>query len=594
MKKTYSFLIVLLFLISSCKQSFLDTENLTKKSSANFPGTPVEAQQALTGVYSIQNTVGTGWNNILLVSDYMSDDRFGGGGMHDVHPQAISYFRIDLTNRMSDKWAGYYQGIYRANTLLSALGNVKGLSKADRKNVVGETSFLRGLFYFDLARLFSSPEVVDGHQVTVPLVLETIPADLPRATEDAMYGQIAMDFKTAIDSLPAAPINVAWRAANLGRANKYAAEGMMARMFLFYTGYYGKTEIVMPNGQKITKDMVKGYVDDVIANSGSSLISDFRNQWPYSFSAPGVPTTYKYAVTNGLKWVGEANNTENIYEVVFTGFASAVWGEKSNYTNGFFNCGQRDSKTYNVIGHGWGFGPVNPRLYDEWPVGDLRKQGSIYNVDDPAEAVTYTKAADSQWNETYYLDKKYIPVNVDYKSLVAADNGKIKTGNWCHALYPGIEENIQLESVQNMVLLRLADVYLMGAELGSAQAQVYMDAVRTRAGLPSVAVNLDNIKKERHYELAFEGIRYFDLLRWYGKDGAGDIIKANKTGAVIYNQGLKTTIDQDRGAGFIGNIPQRVKVTGGFLMIPQDQIDLSTVLKQNPGWTVPGEYAFEF
>lgn len=580
MKRIFQFSIILL-LLAGCSESFLDSQNLTKKSSENFPGTPAEAQQALNGVYSIQNTVGTGWNNILLYSEYMSDDRFGGGGMHDPNPQAANYFMVANTNVMSNIWSGYYQGIYRANTLLESLGNVNGLTSAERKKIVGETSFLRATFYFDLSRLFSSPEVIDGHQGTVPLVLTTIPVDLPRASEDDMYGQIAADLKVAIDSLTAEPVTVAWKAANLGRASKFAAEGLMARMFLFYTDYYNKTEIVLPDGSKITKADVIGYVDDVVTNSGCMLVNDFRNQWPYTFSKD----TYKFAADNDLSWIGEATNTENIFEVVFTGFSSTVWGEKSNYVNGFFNCGQRDATKHLVIGHGWGFGPVNPRLYDEWPSGDLRKQGSIYNVDDASEGLEYVKGADNQWNETYFLDKKYIPVNV-----------KDATGaivNWSHILYAGIDDNIQLESVQNMVVLRLADVMLMGAELGSSNAQAYMDAVRTRSKLPSVAPSIENIKLERRYELAFEGQRYFDLLRWYGKE-AGVTIKANSTGAEIYNKGVKTTIDQDRAPALFSNIDGRVRATGGFNMIPQDQIDLSKALKQNPGWTAAGEFMYEF
>jgi len=185
------------------------------------------------------------------------------------------------------------------------------------------------------------------------------------------------------------------------------------------------------------------------------------------------------------------------------------------------------------------------------------------------------------------MDKKYVPFNVKKK-----DTGSIV--NWCHILYSGIDENIQLESVQNMIIIRLADVYLMGAELGCSNAQAYMDAVRTRVNLPSIPVNLDNIKAERRWELAMEGIRYWDLLRWYGKE-AGVEIQKNETGAVIYNNGVKTTINNDRGVpALFQNIPARVRATGGFNMIPQDQIDLSKSLKQNPGWIVQSEYMYAF
>ena len=70
---------------------------------------------------------------------------------------------------------------------------------------------------------------------------------------------------------------------------------------------------------------------------------------------------------------------------------------------------------------------------------------------------------------------------------------------------------------QDFYVIRLADSYLMEAEaLGGtgARAQALLDAVRTRVGLPSVQVSMDAIKKERRRELAGEGHRFFDLVRW--------------------------------------------------------------------------------
>jgi hypothetical protein len=183
-----------------------------------------------------------------------------------------------------------------------------------------------------------------------------------------------------------------------------------------------------------------------------------------------------------------------------------------------------------------------------------------------------------QWHETKYSEKKYIPINILYNGSNVA---------YAVKLY-GSKNDIQLDNTQNIVLLRLADVLLMGAELGSSRAQAYMDQVRSRSKLPSVPVSLDNIKNERRWELAFEGLRYYDLLRWYGKE-AGTIIKQNETGAVIYNMAAQTTINVSDN-GLFSNIDQRVKDTGGFLMIPDDQIKLSNgIMEQNEGWTVSGE-----
>lgn len=79
---------------------------------------------------------------------------------------------------------------------------------------------------------------------------------------------------------------------------------------------------------------------------------------------------------------------------------------------------------------------------------------------------------------------------------------------------PGASE---LNYRQNYILIRLADTYLMEAEAlngTGARAQALLDAVRTRAGLPSVTVNLQAVKDERRRELIGEGHRFFDLVRW--------------------------------------------------------------------------------
>ena len=76
---------------------------------------------------------------------------------------------------------------------------------------------------------------------------------------------------------------------------------------------------------------------------------------------------------------------------------------------------------------------------------------------------------------------------------------------------------VELNFQQNDYIIRLADTYLLEAEaLGGtgARAQALLDAVRARVGLPSVPVSMDAIKKERRLELAGEGHRFFDLVRW--------------------------------------------------------------------------------
>jgi hypothetical protein len=124
----------------------------------------------------------------------------------------------------------------------------------------------------------------------------------------------------------------------------------------------------------------------------------------------------------------------------------------------------------------------------------------------------------------------------------------------------------------NFRVIRYSDVLLMAAELGSANAQQYLDAVRTRVGLASVPVTLDNIYNERRMEFALEGIRYMDVIR---------------RGMTYATQEL--TVNGERGPLYEGDqvlFDRTFRTeTRGFLPIPQNEIDLSEGrLKQNAGY----------
>ncbi len=130
--------------------------------------------------------------------------------------------------------------------------------------------------------------------------------------------------------------------------------------------------------------------------------------------------------------------------------------------------------------------------------------------------------------------------------------------------------------MQDIVLIRFADVRLMHSELTETVNGINL--VRERVGLTAIgSYTLDALKAERRYELAFEGLRYYDLLRWAGKDNLNEV---------------KTILESQNGVSIINNGVASVKSgvlfrpeTGGFLQIPNSQVLLSDgVLEQNPGW----------
>ncbi|MDP4239068.1 MAG: RagB/SusD family nutrient uptake outer membrane protein [Bacteroidota bacterium] len=549
MKKIF-YLLLISSLLVSC-EDFLDTTNLTKKDTSNYPQTPSDASQLLTGVYSILGRPDP-LSSSFMTSELMSDDRFGGGGPNDRSCKAIDQFKKSDDDMFDNSWRAYYFGVFRSNFLISKLDNIKWDSITSRNKIEGQVRFLRAYFYFDLSRMFGE----------VPLVVTPEPVNLPKSPASKTYAVIASDLKASIEMLPSVKYQDINQKTDLGRVTKWAAEALMARVFLFYTGYYQTETLPLTDGGTITKQQVIGWITDCIENSGHGLVDDFRNIWAYSYIKD-----YKYTADNGLSWVGDGSK-ETVFAIKYSALANDWYSpqQKSNQYCLYFGLRGQPLGNKNTFpfGVGWGMGTVNPKIWQEWDDNDIRKKGSILNAADKTELKSYIKGGDNLMDETMYWNKKYIPINI------WADTTKTSVKNFSYSFYKMTGTDYMRDNIEDLIIIRFSDVLLMAAELGAPNAQDYLDKVRARVGLTSVPVTLDNIKKERRFELAFEGVRYYDLLRW--KDES--LITTNQTNIPIYNRKLATT----------KTITFRPE-TGGFLPIPQTEINLSNgILTQNPGW----------
>ncbi len=119
MKKIFLYAFSLCLLVTSC-DSFLDTENLTKKDSSNFPKTEADIQSALTSIYDELRhaTDDEEGQQFYISAELLSDDRFGGGGPDDRSAAALDQLLKSDENMFADPWRQNYRGIYRANFLL--------------------------------------------------------------------------------------------------------------------------------------------------------------------------------------------------------------------------------------------------------------------------------------------------------------------------------------------------------------------------------------------------------------------------------------------------------------------------------------------
>ena len=563
MKKNSLYLIAAAFCVmflAGC-DDFLDTQNLTKKDTSNFPVNETDATQMVNGIYSVMNrNLADPEEDPFFIFDIASDDRLGGGSQSNIGAQGVDRLMNAYTNWMNPCWSNRYKGINRANSALETIDNVASWSsESKKKQLLSEIYFLRGWYYFNLAQVFNG----------VPLVLTTEPVNLPRSTPDEVYAQIASDLKNAIELAP----SLRYPDYGEGRASRWAAEGMMARVWLFYTGYYKKSDLPLAEGGSVTKDQVISWLEDCIKNSGHGLVSDQRNLWPYT--NPYTKPDYPYAKENDLNWETDENK-ESMFAIKMSNKPgwSADEQLRHNRIVEFYGLRKTTAAAFPFSVQGYSNGPVCEKLWTDWAAdpdyaGDYRRVGSI--CDRLVEIPDYPGDKAKEVENTNLLAKKYIGCeawNEDHSARYLS-----------YGYYYGSNNNRQTGLTQSIVWLRFADVLLMHSELTDGKV-IYngksgLNAVRQRANLPDISYSLAALKKERRYELCFEAIRWNDLRRW---GDVSEIVK-NQVGNHILNEKATGTY------AFKIDFMQRYQATGGFFKIPEDQVTLSEgVLEQNPGW----------
>jgi len=527
MKNKYLYIFcVSLFSLCSCS---LEIEPLTQLTDTSFFKTKDDAYTALVGCYDgLQVAAGSsGGQAFPLASEVLSDNCFGASGNSDGFGlTAIDEFDISRSpadvDLYNNNWIAYYMAIYRCNIFLSKMDQIEWEGDTALRNTYeSETKFLRAYLYFEMVRLWGN----------IPLITVPTRDNVPQALPEDVYKLIAEDLVFATNNLPA----IAYNNVPTGRATKWAAKSLLARVYLYYTGYYGTGDLA----GVVTKAQALGHLEDVISSSGHGLVNNFADLWPAA-----SPDSY----------AGE-DNKEIVYSIRFT-YTGDYNGNKDG--NGWMVMfGMREFSSY-PYGRGWGV-TVNSKLWNAYNANDTRRVASMIGIAE--ENIPFDKQT-NQRDYTGYYNKKYSP-------MVNKSGADIPTTPEIGGV------DFQISQFQDYTVLRYADVLLMAAELGSGNAQAYFDQVRQRAykaNFTPLAVTTDNIMKERHLEFALEGIRYWDLLR----QGIGVASSNIAETTTVLSGGVPST--KTIAAG-------NIQKTKGLQQIPNTQITLSGgVLKQNAGW----------
>lgn len=572
-----------------------NVENIGEMSSSQFPKTDADAEAVLAGVYQNLNEIHANPQMSFLYNACLaSDDQLGGGGTNDKLMQAedlLMNYNADMTNQF---YADRFKGISRANTLLEVLEGSESMSEDVKNQAIGEAKFLRAYYYYELASMYGN----------VPLVRNAAEADNKQGDVKVLWGQILQDLRDAASSMPA---ENSLNSSRVGHVDKYTAEAMLGRAWLFYTGMYCNgttvadmvsttynplTSVELPDGTTLTKQDVIGYIDDCVNNSGYSLVDDFRNIWAYTNKK--TINDYPYVSGKGLAWVENDNgiNPESMFAIKFNKQAS--WNTTIGYSNGYalhFGVrGGQDIKNTFPFGQGWGAGPVAPNLVKDWKVAepnDIRLKATICDVNDTEEMPNYGRGGWADFvQETDYFAKKWSPIACKNDGTIPGSDGNpAPEYAFCFetCMYGmtggqqgGYGNNFQLDNIHDLVLIRFADVLLMQSELKEDVTGINL--VRARAGLDPISTyTLKALQDERRWEFACEGIRWNDIRRWHIASVALD----KQEGQDIYYCGSPA---KNEAASHNGGYSVRYNATAGFQKMPDTQVALGTVV-QNEGWT---------
>ena len=495
----------------ACKKEFLDPNpyNLYQPDQLyNTKG----LDGLLVGAYGMLDGQGisgaSGWMvgaTSWVYGDVVSDDAYKGTDAGD-QPQMteIELWASQPANTyFYYKWLSVYEGVARSNDVIKFAARVTDISEEERTNYMAQARFLRGHYHFDAKRNWNMVPYIDTATTSYT------------NTED-IWPNIEQDFLFAYENLPETQTDV-------GKANKWAAAAYLAKVYMFQNKWAEAKvlydEIIL-NG-KTSNNLKYALQPEFWKNFNANFENSSESVFSQQASASGTivaaaETSYELAYPYGgdfgcCGFYQPSQNLVNAFKVDANGLPML---------DGSYNA--TDLKNDQGITSSEPFVPDNVTPLDarlDWTVG---RRGIPYYDWGPHPGRSWIR--DQQYAGPY-SPKKHVYAKADIGSLTNAGSNHRQTA-------------------KNYNIIRYADVLLMAAEaeveVGSLEkAREYVNIVRARAADPVsfVTDSLGNpaanyeakpyllpfpdketarkaVRFERRLELAMEGHRFYDLVRW--------------------------------------------------------------------------------
>ncbi|RZL11723.1 MAG: RagB/SusD family nutrient uptake outer membrane protein, partial [Hymenobacter sp.] len=455
-KYTLGTLALALSLLASCTEKFLYEQPVDQITDANFYQTETDAIQATNAIYSELTKEGQ-YNAAQWAFDIWSDVSSAGGdsGTDASEYKQLEAYTIPTTNFVATRlWGGSFVSIQRANIVLQKVPLITNINADIQKRCLGEAQFLRAKLYFDLVRAYGDVPLFTAPPTSPSAV------NIPRTPAAQVYAQIEKDLNDAFNNLPAS-----YTGADLGRATKWAAAGLLAKVYITESGK--KTEAAQ-------------WARQVINNSGKTMWANYGDN---------------FVVAN------ENNNAkESLFEIQFVnGRNQYDRNSVGSAMNEFFGPrGQNQTPQ-----SGYGFNVPDPDFVAGYEAGDTRRSVSVWSPGDkyPDNSTNPARATGSPFG--FFCKKWFV--------------GKVNTDIWDSPL------NVPVMRLAEVYLI-LAEAVGPTAEGVEAINKVRRRAFGLNYNNPSTAVDYttatadftNKVLRERKYELAFEFDRWFDLKRLNG------------------------------------------------------------------------------
>jgi hypothetical protein len=369
---------------------------------------------------------------------------------------------------VEEAWRTNFNGIFKANTVLDQItkNGTNAGSPALATRLTAEAKFLRAFFYFDLVKYYGKVPLIDH-----PMSASEANA-IGRSPVSDIYTLIIADLQFAIANLPANYSGTfpSYGATDVGRATKYAAEAVLANVYMTRSGpKYGAVEGA---GMGLNEwSLALPLLQDIISSGLFVFNPNFANT-----TVPLVTTgIFSYA-----NQIPTTVNKEAIFDVMYITGQNPVLGA-----------------TYPWV--------LVPDSYFK-SIGDTRLNGALGAPTISNDLVNFYSAIDKRLSPTIHTSTFAGDAHPFFRKYL--DTTKIPTTS-------------RFDWAINFIAVRYTDILMLKAECilhGATGTQADVDGiinqVRTRAGLTSLAnVTLTQLFDERRREFAGEGSRWFDLQR---------------------------------------------------------------------------------